>query len=85
MKNILLRFEEVFTKRNFRIAWAHAFGKEKIYKCVAYISDPDPKKDKIVEAFEIKHFSKDMAYDEAYEILKLKYPGKGFDIRISNK
>jgi len=59
------------------------FKKKKVYKCVAYINCGE--KDNIAEAFEIEEYSEKRAYNAAYEILKLKYPKMGFDIRISTK
>jgi hypothetical protein len=60
------------------------FNRRITYKCVAYIND-NIDKDKIVDAFEIKEFSLDKAYKTAYEVLKLKYPNMGLDIRIYTK
>ena len=59
------------------------FSIRNTYKCMAYIDDPK-EKDKLVEAFEIKEFSFRRAYNTAYEVLKLKYPGMGLDVRIFN-
>jgi hypothetical protein len=60
------------------------FNRKTTYKCVAYV-DEDPKKDKIVDAFEIQEYSLKGAYKVADEVLKLKYPGTGIDIRIYTK
>ena len=60
------------------------FNIKKTYKCVAYIDDGESK-DKIVDAFEIEEFSMNRAYKTAYEVLKLKYPDMGLDIRIYPK
>jgi hypothetical protein len=58
-------------------------GRRKAYKFLVYISDKElNKKDKLVETFEIIEFSSRRAYKEALDILHLKYPGKGFDIRM---
>jgi hypothetical protein len=51
------------------------------YKCVAYIDDGKGG-DKMVEALEIKEFSLRRAYSTAYDVLMLKYPNTGLDIRI---
>lgn len=62
------------------------FKIKKKYKCIAYIKDiTDNNTDSIVEAFEIEEYTDKRAYNEAYNILKLKYSDKVFDIRISNK
>lgn len=52
-----------------------------IYKCMAYV-DGGNDKDKVVDAFEIKEFSLRRAYKTAYDVLQLKYPNKGLDVRI---
>lgn len=58
-------------------------GRRKPYKFLVYISDKDlNKKEKLVETFEIIEFSSRRAYKEALDIMYLKYPGKGFDIRM---
>ncbi len=54
------------------------------YKCMAYIDDKKGE-DKLVDALEIKEFSIRRAYNVAYEVLKLKYPDTGIDIRIITK
>lgn len=54
---------------------------KKNYKCTAYIDD-NKGGDKILDAFEIKDFSIRLAYRTAHEVLKLKYPNMGCDVRI---
>lgn len=51
------------------------------YKCMAYIDDKKGE-DKLVEALEIEEFSIRRAHNVVYEVLKLKYPDNGIDIRI---
>lgn len=58
-------------------------NKRNTYKCVAYIDD-GKSKDKIVDAFEIKEFSRRRAYLIAINALQFKYNGKGIDVRIFN-
>lgn len=57
------------------------FNRTHTYKCMAYI-DAGANNDKIVDAFEIKEFSLRRAYKTAYDVLQLKYPGRGLDVRI---
>lgn len=65
--------------------WYHIILNKRItYKCVAYIDDSKVN-DKIVDAFEIEAFSLRKAYDTAYEVINLKYPGLGIDLRIFEK
>jgi hypothetical protein len=52
------------------------------YKCIAYVSDGIEEENKIVETFELEEFSYKKAQKTAFEMLKFKYPNKGFDIRI---
>lgn len=59
------------------------FNKKITYKCVAYINTTDKGKDSIFDAFEIKEYSYRRAYKETIEILRLKYPNKMFEIKIS--
>ena len=59
-------------------------NKKYTYKCVAYIDDKTGK-DKIVDAFEIEEYSLRRAYKVAYDVLMLKYPGMGLDIRVFSK
>jgi len=73
MKYLLYIIEERFNM---------IFNIKKIYKCVAYIKEKD-NVDKLVEAFEVKEASDRRAFKVAYDMLKLKYPNMGFDIRIS--
>jgi hypothetical protein len=54
------------------------------YKCLAYIDDKT-RSDKAVDAFEIKEYSLKRAYKVAYDVLKLKYPDMGLDIRVFTK
>lgn len=55
------------------------FYKKKSYKCLAYVNESD---DKIVEAFQIEEYTEKRAFKTSYEILKLKYPLSGLNIRI---
>jgi len=57
------------------------FNIKRTYKCLTYIDDKKGD-DKMVDAFEIQEVSIRKAYNTAYEVLKLKYPGMGFDVRI---
>jgi hypothetical protein len=57
-------------------------NKKVSYKCIAYISDGIDEENKIVETFELEEVSYKKAQKTAFEMLKFKYPNKGFDIRI---
>jgi hypothetical protein len=59
------------------------FGRRKVYKFLVYINDKEfNKNDKLVETFQIIEFSARRAYKEAVDVLRLKYPDKGFDVRM---
>lgn len=51
----------------------------KNYKCLAFVAENE---NKIVEAFQIEEYTRKRAFKMAYEILKLKFPNLGLDIRI---
>lgn len=74
MKYIFSTIKEYYNK---------IFNIKKIYKCIAYIDNGTG--DKLVDAFEITDFSERIAYNTAIEVLKLKYPNMGFNIRLSEK
>lgn len=57
------------------------FRKRKKYKCIAYVDD-EKGNDKMVDAFEIDEYSLKRAYKVAYDVLFLKYPGMGLDVKI---
>ena len=54
------------------------------YKCIAYIDDKKGG-DKIVDAFEIKEFSKRRAISTAYDVISLKYPDMGYSVNVLNR
>lgn len=65
--------------------WYHIIiNKKTTYKCIAYIDDANVS-DKIVDAFELEEFSLRKAYDTAYDVINLKYPGLGINLRIFEK
>lgn len=66
-----------FISENFN----RLINRSSTYKCMAYIDD-GINNDKIVDAFEIKEFSLRRAYKTAYDVLLLKYPNRGLDVRI---
>jgi hypothetical protein len=71
MENIISEtFNRIINKRN-------------TYKCIAYIDDKKGK-DKIVDAFEIEEFSMNRAFKTAHEVLTIKYPDMGLDLRVFN-
>ncbi len=53
------------------------------FKCTAYVNKKGD--DTILDAFEIQEYSLRRAYKTAYDVLKLKYPDTGLDLRIYNK
>lgn len=59
-------------------------NKKITYKCLAYIDDKTGT-DKIIDAFEIEEYSLKRAYKVSYDVLKLKYPDMGLDIRVFAK
>ena len=75
MYNLNLFLEYILEKFNILIR------RKKIYKFLTFV-DKKNEKDKIVEAFEIKEYSKRRAYKTANEMLTLKYPDSGLDIRF---